>query len=95
METPNTTQLVHAELTKEIIGALFEVHNTLGGGLLEKHYQKALAEEFRKRKVPFVEQYAVDLNYKGTNIGRYFFTMAFCCGRGRVSHPSLYTVLMR
>ena len=72
MGTSNTTQFIHGELTREIIGALFEVHNTLGPGLLEKHYQKALAEEFTKRGIPFVEQYTVSLDYKGVVIGRYY-----------------------
>lgn len=43
------TRLLHEELTRQIIGAAMEVHNTLGGGFLEKVYENALAIELRKR----------------------------------------------
>lgn len=72
METVNSEKLIYADITKEIIGALFEVHNNLGAGLLEKHYQRALAEEFKKRNLKFVEQFPVELKYKEVSIGRYF-----------------------
>jgi GxxExxY protein len=71
MEMQKTTEFVYAELTKVIIGALFEVHNNLGSGLLEKHYQRALAEEFKRRGIVFVEQYPIKLQYKEVEIGRY------------------------
>lgn len=71
METKNTTEFVYADLTKVIIGALFEVHNNLGAGLLEKHYQRALAEEFKRKNLVFIEQYPVKLQYKEECIGRY------------------------
>ena len=35
------------ELTEKIIGAAFEVHNTLGAGFLEKVYQYALVKELK------------------------------------------------
>lgn len=59
------------DITKEIIGALFEVHNNLGSGLLEKHYQRALADEFQRRNIDFEEQFPVPLQYKGADIGKY------------------------
>lgn len=49
MKHQETTELIYADRNKEIIGALFEVPNNLGAGLLEKHYQRALAEELKKR----------------------------------------------
>jgi hypothetical protein len=45
----NENDLIYGDLTRKVIGAIFEVHNNLGSGLLEKHYQKALAEEFKQR----------------------------------------------
>ncbi|MBL8029648.1 MAG: GxxExxY protein [Candidatus Doudnabacteria bacterium] len=68
----DTEKLIYADLTKQIIGSLFEVHNNLGSGLLEKHYQKALAVEFRQRKINFVEQFPVVLNYKDIQVGKYY-----------------------
>lgn len=45
--------LVYEDLSYKIRGALFEVYNTLGFGHKEIVYQKALAEEFLLRKIPF------------------------------------------
>ena len=64
------TELLHKELSGQIIGALFEVHNNLGNGLLEKYYQRGLAAEFQKRGVSFQEQVSVSMSYKGKSIGR-------------------------
>ena len=71
METKHKIQLVHGDLTKIIIGALFEVHNNLGSGLLEKHYQRALAEELKRRGIVFREQYPVTIKYKEVDVGKY------------------------
>ena len=42
-------RLAHGETTSRIIGAAFEVHRTLGYGLLEKVYQRAMQVELVKR----------------------------------------------
>jgi GxxExxY protein len=36
-------------LTERVLGAVFEVSNTLGAGFLEKVYQRALLTELRAR----------------------------------------------
>ena len=74
-------ELIHKDISGQIIGALFEVHNQLGDGLLEKYYQKALTEEFGRRKIPFKEQVSVPLVYKGSYIGR---RVADFCVDGKV-----------
>ena len=43
--------LLHPEITKEIIGAAFEVHNQLGYGYLEKVYQRAMQVELFRRNL--------------------------------------------
>lgn len=41
-------QLLHRELSRAVIGAFFEVYNTLGYGFLEKVYENAMVHELRK-----------------------------------------------
>jgi GxxExxY protein len=36
-----------------LMGAAFEVHNVMGGGLLEEIYQQSLEIELELRKIPF------------------------------------------
>ncbi len=57
--------LLEKDLTDKIIGAAIEVHRALGPGLLESAYQLCLAQECRLQKLPFEEQVALKLNYKG------------------------------
>jgi len=49
------------ELSYQLIGVLFEVHNTLGYGYLEKYYQKAIAALLNKLEIPFREQALVEI----------------------------------
>lgn len=60
----------HAPISQEtnavshaVIGAAIEVHRALGPGLLESAYEECLAEEFRKRTIPFERQKPVPLVY--------------------------------
>ena len=48
MDTDN--KVLHEDLTEDIIGAAFDVHNALGCGLLEKVCENALAHELALRK---------------------------------------------
>ncbi len=42
-------ELLHKEITEQIIGAAFEVHRELGYGYLEKVYQRAMKVELELR----------------------------------------------
>ena len=64
--------LVHEELTKEIIGAAFEMHNTLGFGFLERVYQKTLQTELINRKLRVEIEHPIKVTYKGIVVGDYF-----------------------
>jgi len=57
------------ELTEKIISTAMEVHSQLGPGLLENVYEEAMAHEFALRKIPFVRQKEIKLDYKGKDIG--------------------------
>ena len=51
--------------TYAIIGAAKEVHSVLGCGYLEKVYHLALANELRRRNVPFQAEVSLPVIYKG------------------------------
>ena len=59
-------------LIHEIIGAVYEVSNTLGAGFLEKVYERALAKELRARGLSVETQVSFSVNYKGDCVGEYF-----------------------
>ncbi len=48
----------------EVMGAAFEVYNTLGFGFLEEVYQKSLEVELGRRSIPFQAQQELVLYYK-------------------------------
>jgi GxxExxY protein len=61
----------HSDLTHEIIGACFRVHNTLGYGFLESVYRRALAVELRFGGVAAAQEVPFELTYRGAPIGSY------------------------
>lgn len=64
--------VVYKELSYQIMAAVFEVHNTLGFGFLEKVYEKALLKELRLRGIPVEAQKEIKVFYKEDEIGIYF-----------------------
>ena len=54
-------KLLFPELSYQIVGVLFEVHNTLGYGYQEKYYQKAISALLAKLKIDFKEQVLVEI----------------------------------
>jgi GxxExxY protein len=52
-------------LTEAVIGAAIEVHREMGPGLLESVYQKCLAHELRLRRIEFIPQARLPIQYKG------------------------------
>lgn len=72
LERPGPAEpYVHAQLTELIIGAAFEVHNTLGPGFLEDVYEKALVHELKSRGLPVEQQPPIHVLYKGHTVGNY------------------------
>ena len=59
-------------LTERVLGAVFEVSNTLGSGFLEKVYERALLMELGIRGIKAVPQVAFPVIYKGRCMGEYF-----------------------
>lgn len=64
---PQTTQTTQSPdpRTYAIIGAALEVHHTLGCGFLERVYALALACEFCRLGIPFEQEVALPISYKG------------------------------
>ena len=55
--------------TSAILGAAFEVHNSLGPGFEEVFYQRALAREFDVRGMEFSREVDIPVWYKGERLG--------------------------
>jgi len=66
------SELIHKELSYEVVGALFEVYNFLGSGYQEKYYQKALSSEFKKRGIEIKEQLPIKLYFREQYLGIYY-----------------------
>ena len=58
-------ELIEGELTRSVIGAFFEVYNTLGYGFLEHPYVMGLERELLDRGHTVARQVPVRIFYKG------------------------------
>jgi GxxExxY protein len=56
------------ELTYQIRGAIFDVYNTLGPGLLESVYEEALCFELQQRGLQVARQVGLLVNFTTDNI---------------------------
>jgi len=59
-------------LTELVLGAVFEVSNTLGAGFLESVYRRALLHELHLRGVRATAEVSFRVTYKGQSVGEYF-----------------------
>lgn len=64
MDLSQQSEIINKQESFEIIGAYLEVHKVLGCGFLEAVYQEALAIEFKKRDVPFIQESMFNIFYK-------------------------------
>ena len=61
-------EMTDNELTYEIRGAIFDVYNTLGPGLLESVYEEALTFELQQRGLEVIRQMEVPIMYKDNEL---------------------------
>jgi GxxExxY protein len=59
---------IESNLSYQIRGAIFEVYNELGPGLLESVYQKALIFELKSRKLRVESEVFLPVYYKGVKL---------------------------
>jgi GxxExxY protein len=64
-------ELVHGDLTRQIIGAFFDVYNALGQGFVEAVYQRAMPLSLAKRGVQSEREVPITVKYLGVGIGDY------------------------
>jgi GxxExxY protein len=64
--------LMYNELTRAVIGAAIEVHSNLGPGFLESVYEAAMAIELDILKIPYEQQKAMPVFYKGRKAKDFF-----------------------
>ena len=64
-------KVLFPELSYQIINLAFEVHNQLGPGFTEDIYEKAFTVELAAHQIPFEEQKAISIAYKGQFVGNY------------------------
>lgn len=55
-----------------VMGAVFEVHRVLGGGLLEEVYQEALEIEFELQGIPFAANEQLKFYYKDRLLRKWY-----------------------
>ena len=66
------TKLLYSDLTYKINGAIYDVHNQLGGSQPEKYYQKAVAVSLKQIGISYEEQKYVPLEFNGVHIGKHY-----------------------
>ena len=64
--------VMYKDLSYKIMSAVFEVHNILGVGFLEKVYENALLKELALRECSVEAQKEIKVFYKEGEVGLYF-----------------------
>ena len=64
-------ELLHKEVTEQIIGAAIEVWKELGYGFLERVYQRAMRVELALRGMRAETEAKIKVHYKGQLVGDY------------------------
>jgi len=74
METPlEKKDLIYPDLCYRVIGALFEVYNSLGYGYKELYYQRAIANNFSFHQLPHRREVPAVVKFRNKIIGKISF----------------------
>lgn len=71
-ETHQGEEYLHQELTKDILASAFRVHNSIGCGLLEKVYGKAMSWDLTLNSRQVVEEKEFKVVYREKEVGTYY-----------------------
>lgn len=63
----------------DLMAAVFDVHNEVGGGLSEEVYQESLEVELEMRGMPFVSKQEIAIYYKGRELKRRYVPDLYVC----------------
>lgn len=69
---------LYEEECRVIIGACYEVQNTLGHGFLEAVYQEGLKYELSKRNIEYEEEKRLNIFYKDIQLEKYYKADFYC-----------------
>ncbi|MBM3209264.1 GxxExxY protein [Candidatus Shapirobacteria bacterium] len=64
-------KLIEPELSYQIVGMLFKIHNKLGPTYQEKYYQRAVEQELKESKIPHKRESKVEIGYDNKRLGNY------------------------
>lgn len=73
--------IYHSKESYNIVGAAFEVYNTLGYGFLEAVYQEALEIEFKKRNIPYEREKELKISYGDIELSQTYRADFVCYGK--------------
>jgi len=74
-------EIIYKEECFRIIGACFEVYNSMGCGFLEPVYQECLKIEMEDQKIPHVEQKELKISYKKRKLRKTYKADFICFGK--------------
>ena len=80
------------ELTRQIIGCAYHVHNALGRGFVEAVYENSMVIELGKRGLKVEQQYPIKVHYDGYVVGKFEVDL-FVAGAVIVELKAVSTVL--
>lgn len=64
--------ILHAQLSYQLVGLAYRIQNVLGCGHNEKVYQNAYEQELIANKIPYQREVYTTLQYRGANVGKSF-----------------------
>jgi GxxExxY protein len=69
--TTTGINLLHAELTEQVIGAFYQVYNAHGYGFLEKVYRRSMEVALHRRGIIVQAEAPFSVTFLGETVGEY------------------------